>query len=275
MLNFEKSLDALEEMLKAKELPIDAIGKISEDERDGSVSSGLTDELSNETEIMKEINKLTKDNSYRIGLTRDEHSQVVVLASMMGKVFNKHVEKNISCKQIEKKFKINKILKNPLYYKLGFALLVVLLLFFKLSITFIILSSLILLVYTISLMVLMKNEKYIYHQVLSLKSSMNENLLEKKVNILELAYELVRTRSLDKNRLIKKRLRDNFHNYVEDYNKHSPNIESIKIERIMSYNDLFDAYKQSIHNDHFFFKLVLEDIQSYKNKIEKKMPVLD
>lgn len=263
MVDFEKSLNAMEVLIME-----DSKISIEENNLDTPTEGDLCIEQKNDD---LHTDNIKNNEVYRLGLNRSDHAKVLLMASLMAKKFNRHIGRQLPSEKLENAFKKNKILNNALLYKLGLIGFVIILYYFHFSLESLILSLLLLMIYALALYSLIKNEKFIYKYIVAIKNSMGEELLNKQVNILELAYEVIRTKNVEINKLLKKRLKEQYKSYVKEYKKYK-GIEKTKkeVRGLLTYKELIDLYSQSLHTKQFFFKIILEDIYKYRTILEKQ-----
>ncbi len=287
MVNLNKSLEALEYIVNehnvANSFPDEKLeGRLNVLDQEPIMKEydETPVEVSLETlEKVKKINSALEDKSnlslneniYRLGLTKEEHAKVVLLSSLIAKRYNRHIGKNLQSEKLNNAFLRSKFFNNSLFYKMGFVIFSLIILQFKISLISLILVILLISIYLFSLYILIKTEKYIFKYISEVKNSMSEDLLNKKVNILELVYEIVRTKNSTINKSLKIRLKENYRKHIKEYKRSHKNI---KIKHYVSYNDLLnlykkDLYKKSVNSEDFVFRVVIEDIYKYLKHLEK------
>lgn len=288
MTNLNNSLDALEyivnehnvsqsyidEKLEGRENVLDQESIIEDyDETPESISNNkeqlsIKEEKNDVTSAFSELNKPV----YRLGLNKEDYAKVLLLSSLIAKRYNRHIGKHLPSEKLNNSFAISKFLNNSLFYKMGFIFFALIIWQFNVSVVSIILVVLLILCYVFALFLLIKTEKHIFKYITAIRNSMSKELLEEKVNILELVYEIVRTKNSTINRALKERLKSNYKIYIKEYKR---NNKGVKVKHYVSYNDLLqlyekDLYKKSVNAEDFIFRIVIEDIYKYLKRLEKK-----
>lgn len=277
MVDLNKSIDALEYIVKehnvGNSIPekddlnvlratngLDEESVLEDYEDDNNMYAAYEEELKVEQPI------------YRLGLTKEDHAKILLLSSLIAKRYNRHIGKNLPSEKLNKAFSRSKFLNNSLFYKMGFVIFGLIVWQFKLTAVSLILIVMLISVYLFSLYALIKTEKYIFKYISALQKTMSEDLLDKKVNVLELIYEIVRTKDLELNKLMKIKLKEIYKRYIKEYKK---NNKEIKVKNYLSYKDLLDLYekdlyKKSVNGEEFIFRIIIEEIYQYRSIIEKQ-----